>query len=208
MEAVLHVLKPRRQFIILFAVAVGVLAGALSLLQPLKYSATVRLLITQQAAFTLDPYTAIRSTELIAENLGQVVATSSFLDRVLESGYKVDANYFKHAREAQRRALWSNTVSTSIARGTGLLNISVYHPSRDEAKRIVSAIAFLLSSQGSDYIGREITVRLVDSPLISRFPVKPNIFLNALTGIFVGATLGGAWVWVDHRRRKHRGHLV
>lgn len=201
MESVLHILKPRRRFIVIFAIAVGVLAILLSLLQPLKYSATVRLLITQKAAFTLDPYTAIRSTELIAENLGQVIGTSSFLDRVLESGYKVDANYFKRSSETRRRALWKNTVSTSIARGTGLLNISVYHPSKEEAKRTVSAIAFLLSTQGSDYIGREITVRLVDAPLTSNFPVRPNLPLNFVTGIFVGAVLAAGWVWVDHRRR-------
>lgn len=204
----MHVLKSRRRFIAAFALAVGVLTVIISLLQPLKYSATVRLLITQKAAFTLDPYTAIRSTELIAENLGQVVGTSSFLDRVLESGYKVDANYFKRSSETRRRALWKNTVSTAIARGTGLLNITVYHPSKEEAKRVVSAIAFLLSTQGSDYVGREITVRLVDSPLTSKFPVRPNLPLNFVAGIFVGAVLSGGWVWVDHRRRKHRGHLV
>ncbi len=184
------------------------LGGVLSLLQPLKYSATVRLLITQQAAFTLDPYTAIRSTELIAENLGQVVGTSSFLERVLESGYKVDADYFKRASEQRRRALWKNTVSTSAARGTGLLDISVYHPYKEEAKRIVSAIAFLLSSQGSVYIGRDITVRLVDPPLVSRYPVRPNLPLNVSSGVFVGVVLSSAWIWIDHRRRKHHGSLV
>src|SRR3989338_4376730 len=94
MESVLHILKPRRRVIIVVALVTAVFAGGLSFIQPLKYSATIGLLITQRAAFTLDPYTALRSTELIGENLAQLTETSSFLDRVLESVYKIDTAYF------------------------------------------------------------------------------------------------------------------
>lgn len=207
MESFLNVLRPRRRFIVFFAIGTAVLAGALSLLQPLKYSAAVRLLITQKAAFTLDPYTAIRSTELIGENLAQLLETSSFLERVLQSGYKIDRNYFALS-ERRRRRLWENTIEASHVRGTGLLHITIYHPRRDEAVKLVAATAFLLSSQGSDYIGRDLQVRLVDAPLTSRLPVKPNLPLNMLAGALVGAVAGSGWVWVEHRRRRHHGKLL
>ncbi|MDO8505291.1 MAG: Wzz/FepE/Etk N-terminal domain-containing protein [bacterium] len=208
MEQLHKVLTSRRKFIILFAIGTAVLSGILSFTQPLRYSATIRLLITQKAAFTLDPYTAIRSTELLGENLAQLISTSSFLDRVLQSGYKIDAGYFRISddrTERQRRKRWTQTIDAAQVRGTGILEITAYHPISDEALKIVAASAFLLSSQGSEYVGRDITVRLVDAPLASRFPVKPNIPLNMAVGGLVGALVGSGWVWAGHRRKRHHG---
>src|SRR3989338_2227959 len=207
MESVLHILKPRKIFIIVFAVAVALAAGGLSFIEPLKYSASIQLIITQRAAFTLDPYTAIRSTELIGENLAQLVKTSVFLDRVIESGYAIDRSYF-NIPERRRRRLWIETIDANHVRGTGLLKIIAYHQKKDEAVKLVAATAFLLSTQGSDYIGRDINVRLVYAPLVSRFPVKPNVPLNMVAGIFVGAVLGSGWVWIQHRKKKHHGELL
>lgn len=213
MESLRTVLSPRRGFIIFSAFLVGILAAGVPLLlhaskvKPLKYSASVQLLITQRASFTLDPYTAIRSTELIADHLAQVVGTSSFLKNVLESGYRIDTQYFA-GTEQRRRRLWARTVDASPVRGTGLLRVAVFHPSREEAVRIVSAVSFLLSNQGGQYLGRDITVLLVDPPLASRYPTQPNLILNGVAGVAVGAVLSAGWVWVDHRRRKHRGQLV
>src|SRR5574340_566493 len=70
-----------------------VLALAFSLVQPLRYSSTVRLLITQTNVTGLDPYTAVKSTERIAQNLSEVIYTSSFFNAVMASGV-VDASYF------------------------------------------------------------------------------------------------------------------
>lgn len=206
MEHLARIFKPRRKFIVIAAITVALVAVGVSLLRPLKYSASVRLLITQRAAFTLDPYTALRSTELVAENFVQLINTSSFLDRVLESGYQIDAGYFKKSSEARRRRLWENTIDSSISRGTGLLKVTAYHPEQNEAKKIVSAAAFLLSTQGSDYVGRDITVRLVDPPLASRFPVKPNLPLNMASGALLGALAASVLVWIDHRRKKRHSH--
>ncbi|MBI2551964.1 hypothetical protein HYW17_01520 [Candidatus Uhrbacteria bacterium] len=207
MEKLLPILKTSRKFIVFFALVTASVAAAISLVLPFKYSASVRLLITQKEAFTLDPYTALRSNELIGDSLAQVVATSTFLSRILESGYKIDPRYFDKAEHLKRR-LWDDTVEVDVARGTGLVRITAFHPDRDQAKRIVAASAFLLSAQGSDYVGRELTVRLVDPPLASKFPVRPNLPLNAVVGGILGAFLASGWVWLDHRRKKHHGHLL
>lgn len=207
MESLLSVLQPKRRFIVLTAVVVALLTVALSFTQPLRYSASIRLQITQRAAFTLDPYTAIRSTELIGENLAQLISTSSFLDRVLQTGYKIDQRYFALS-ETRRRKLWARTAEAHQVRGKGFLDVAVFHPNREEALKIVAAISFLVSTQGSDYVGRDIVVRLVDAPLASRFPVRPNLPANALVGAVLGAVLSSGWVWIEHRRRRHHGHLV
>jgi capsular polysaccharide biosynthesis protein len=192
--------------ILVFTLVAGLLGGALTLLFPLKYSAAARLLVTQTAAFTLDPYTAIRSVELIGENLAQIIGTSSFFDKVLKSGYNIDENYFSQD-ELQRRKQWAKMVDANVLSGTGLLEIKVYHQSRDQASQIANAVAFLLNREGSDYMGRDISIRLVDSPIVSRYPVKPSIPLNILAGLFVGFLLGHIWVYIDHRNKKHHGEM-
>lgn len=195
-------LTQKKRFIGAVALIVAIAAGLLSFTLPLKYSASVRLLLVQRAAFTLDPYTAIRSTELIGDHLAQVVTTSSFLDKVLGEQYQVDHNYFVGS-ERTRRKIWANTISAAQESGTGLLTVSAFHPNPTEAVKIVNAVAFLLSTQGGDYIGREITVRLVDAPLTSRFPVRPNIPLNMVVGAVIGALLGGIWVAYGEKKKHH-----
>lgn len=207
MESIVNVLRSRYKFIVIFAISAAVLAGLLSFTRPLCYSASVRLLITQQSSFTLDPYTALRSTELVGENLVQIVSTSSFLARLLETGYQIDDKYFALI-EQKRRNLWEDTIKARMISGTGLFTVTAFHPSKQEAIKIVSATAFLLSTQGSEYVGRNITVRLVDPPLASRFPAKPNFALNILTGGALGLLAGSGIAWVDHRKKKHGGHLM
>jgi len=70
---------PTQNYVRLFvrawkSIALLTLLGALlalgaSFAQPLRYSSTERVLITQTNATGLDPYTAIKSTERIAQNL-------------------------------------------------------------------------------------------------------------------------------------------
>ena len=63
---------------IVIMAAVGLLLGViLSLLRPLEYSSTTRLLIIQQLG-TVDAYTASRSAERVAEDITNVVYTSTF----------------------------------------------------------------------------------------------------------------------------------
>lgn len=207
MEALASVLTPKWRTIASGAIIVAILAAGISFARPLKYSAAVSLLITQKEAFTLDPYTALRSSELVGENLAQLIVTSSFLDRVLQTGYNVERGYFDVDEQARRR-LWKKTIEASQKRGTGILRVSAYHPDRAEALKIVAASAFLLSTQGSEYVGRDLTVRLIEAPLSSRIPVRPNIPLRAASGAVSGAAVAAGWVWVDHRRKKHHGKLI
>lgn len=203
MDTFWKLLKDHKKIIILSALAVALAAGLLSLTAPFRYSATARILITQRAAFTLDPYTAIRSNQLIAEHLSQVVVTSSFLDKVLDPQFQIKREYFEGGERARRR-LWTSTLRAKEEQGKGLIRITAYHPDREEALKIVNAVTFLLSTQGSEYIGRDIAVRLVDAPLTSRFPVRPNIILNFVVGAFLGALAASGWIWFEHAKRTRR----
>ena len=175
----------------------------LSFVLPLEYSSTMRLLIIQKAGTNLDPYTAIRSAERIADNLSQVIYTSTFYDKVMQSGFKIDQSYFK-TNENSRRKQWEKMVTTEVTHETGFLQIAVYHKDKEQASEIARAIAFSLTTEGNTYIGgHDLDIRLVDSPLQSRFPVRPNIPLNAFLGAVVGVILSALYLVIGESRRHH-----
>ncbi len=190
--------------ITLFGVLAMVVAVGLSFTQSLKYSSTVRMLIIQPSSINVDPYTAIRSAEQIGSNLAQVVYTTDFFSKVTNApGFTIDPTYFPD-NDAKRRKLWSQTVSVKVENGTGLLNITVYHPNKDQATAIAQAISYVMTTYGASYVGGTgLEIKLVDEPLVSRFPVKPNIPVNGFTGLVLGALFGAVYVILTDKSRKY-----
>ena len=196
----LHALVNRWKTILLFAAVAGIFGAALSFLFPLQYSSTMRLLLIQQQLSTVDPYTAIKASERIADNLGQIVYTTSFFDKVMNAKFNIDQSYFE-TDESKRRKQWSDMIDTQVIRGTGMLVVIVYHPDKDQATQIARAIAFVLTTEGWQYVGGgDLQVKLVDEPLESRFPVRPNIPANAFMGFILGTIVGTGYVLSTVRR--------
>lgn len=173
---------------------------------PFEWSATARLLVVQRTSATLDPYTALRSTELIGEGLSSLVTTSTFFDAVLASNSGVDASMFS-LDERQRRKQWNRMISARMEQGTGFMRVTAWNTNRDQSEAIVRAIATVLGTEASTLAGRDVFVRLVDAPLVSRFPTRPNIPLIALAGAVVGAGVGGGISFAATRRTR-RVHEV
>lgn len=192
--------------IVSFALLGLVLALLISFVQPLRYASTARLLILQDLGTSVDAYTASRSEERIAEDLSTIIFTSTFFDSVLSSGFRVDANQFPK-EDVKRRRAWARTVSSSVSHGTGLLTITAYHTDVAEAEQLVRAIAFVLTEHAKEYAsGGNVQMRLVDAPLNSRWPVKPNIVANVISGFFLGGLVGVAAVLLklERIRRRHQ----
>ncbi|GMU25762.1 hypothetical protein KJZ71_04700 [Patescibacteria group bacterium] len=169
-----------------------VLTLAISLVQPLKYSSSVKLLITQTNPTGLDPYTAIKSTERIAQNLSEIVYTTAFFDTVVNDE-SVDAGYFPED-DIDRRKTWQNTVESSVVPGTGIMTITAYHPNRNQATTLAVRTAKELAIQAPNFFGFSVRVQVIDAPLPSRFFAKPNFLVNAAFGAIVGILLGLSWV--------------
>jgi uncharacterized protein involved in exopolysaccharide biosynthesis len=53
-----------------------------------------------------------------------------------------------------------------------------------------------------------VEVRLIDDPLNSRWPVKPNIFANVFSGFVLGGLLGIGYLWLQAERLRRRHQLV
>ncbi|MBI4138749.1 hypothetical protein HY479_01205 [Candidatus Uhrbacteria bacterium] len=178
----------------LIAVSAGaglVLAVAFSLVQTLKYSSTVRLLITQTNVTGLDPYTAVKSTERIAQNLSEVIYTSSFFNAVISDG-QIDAGYFS-SDEITKRREWRETITTAVSPGTGVMTVVAFHPLRAQATALAVRVAQEIASQAPNYFGYSVRVQIIDDPLPSRFFAKPDFVTNGLFGAMIGFLAASAW---------------
>jgi capsular polysaccharide biosynthesis protein len=170
-----------------------VLALVFSLIQTKKYSSQIRLLITQTNVTGVDPYTAIKSTERIGQNLSELVFSSTFFNGVINQG-GVDANYFTLNDEIDKRKEWAETISVGVTPGTGVMYVTAYHPDRAQAAAIAIAVADQLAEQAPNFFGYSVRVQIIDDPLPSRFYAKPDFVSNLGFGLIFGFLVGSAWV--------------
>jgi len=183
-------------------------AVAVSFVNPLQYSSTVRLLISQDIGTSVDAYTASRSEERIAQNLATIIYTTTFFGEVLGAGFEIDEKTFS-TKDYKRRNEWRKTVSASVSRGAGILTVTTYRPDVKQAEQIARAVAFVLTKNASEYAsGGNVRVRLIDAPLNSRWPVKPNLLANGVSGLILGGFVGMAYVLLQSERVRRRHQLV
>lgn len=157
--------------------------------QPLRYGATVRMLIIQRSTLGLDPYTAVKSAERIADSLSLVIYTQDFFNKILKQDGTIDQTKFP-SDPTKRYKAWEKTVRTSLVTGSGLLSLTALSTDQAEAVKLAQAIADVLTVSGKEYVGGDLEVKLVDSPLVSPYPIAPNIPLSLVLGLLIGL-LGG-----------------
>ena len=182
-----NLIKNNRKTIMFLTSVVLTVSLLFTIVQPFYYSSSVSLLIIQNSANSMDAYTALTSSERIGDSLAQIVYTSTFFDKVMKApGFEIDQSVFSQ-KESKKRDQWKKMVDTQVNRGTGILKITVYSESKDQAMAISKAIAYILTLQGWEYVGAgDINVKMVDSPLVSNWPVKPNVFINIFSGLALG----------------------
>jgi len=185
----------RKKIILSAALGLAIFLIA-SVFLPWEYSATSRLLVIPSSSLGVDPYTAIKSAERISENLAQVVHTSSFFDRVAKTQqqFNFDPAVFSNLSETSRRTAWAKAVITEVVPGTGFFNIKVYSKDKEQAVNWANAISYALSTQGFEYISSNVQIKIVDTPLASRFFARPNFLMLGVLGAVVGGLLGAAYV--------------
>jgi len=186
----LKILFKKSKLIFLVGILFALLGAAFTFLFPLQYRADAQVLIIAKTRTGVDPYTTVRSAERVGENVAQVMKTDDFYQKVKsEQGFDIDWSYFEGKGEREKRQIWQKTLVPSVVYGTGVLTISTFHPSVEEATNIASAAATALVSQGWEYVGGDVTMKVVNDPVASKWPVKPNIFLNAFLGFVLGILL-------------------
>lgn len=178
----------RRYRLIVFAgIIVCVAAVAVSLIFPLEYRADAQVLVISKSRYGVDPYTAVKSAEQVGENLAQVVKTNDFFLKTMgQPGYDIDKSRFENASERLKRKYWQKAMDVSVVYGTGVLNVSAFNKDPRKAEQLAGAIATTLVSSGWEYVGGDVSFKIVDEPVATRFPARPNLLLNGILGLLVG----------------------
>jgi capsular polysaccharide biosynthesis protein len=166
--------------------------------QPLRYGATARLLVIQRSTLGLDPYTAVKSAERIADNLSLVMYTQDFFNKILKQDASIDQTKFP-SEPRKRYKAWQKTIRTSLVTGSGLLSVTALSTDQAEAVKLAQAVAGVLTVSGKEYVGGDLEVKLVDSPLASTYPIAPNIPLSLVLGLWIGLLCGLGYAMVGVR---------
>lgn len=183
----LDILKEKYLYVALGTVSVMALAFIFTIIQPLNYSSTTEALVIQKQLTETDSYLSAKSAEKIASSLSSVVYSTSFFDKVSQSGL-VDLSEISALSEADKRDKWEQKIGAQVVPETGIIQITAYDANPQEAENLASAVAYTLATQGDEYHGggENIQVKVINSALTSKYPVKPNLFVNLALGLVIG----------------------
>lgn len=192
-------LKQGRGTVVAFILFFLIIGLIVSLAQPLKYKSNSRLLIVQPNAS--DAYTVARSNEYIGNLTVGVISSGSFLDALKNSKAVFDRNYFAgNYKDSIKK--WNKTVFARSGGDTGIIEIEIYHTDKKEAERLSLAVNDLIVSGAGPYRfnPQEQVIAVIDQPVVSTFPVKPNLPLNLTLSLIFGFLAGASYIYLFPQR--------
>lgn len=200
----LSLIFKRKGTIALFVFIFVILAIILSLIQPFKYGSSSQVLVIQNSS-NPDPYLTSKSTEYLSNILAKVVYSNSFFENVLDSGYYVDKNYFGETIKDQMK-IWSKTISAKAVNDSGIISLTVYHTDRSQAELINRAVAYTLQTKHGLYHGggENVSIKVIDEPITSNYPVQPNLILNFGLALVLGLVFSLAYIYLFPEERNVR----
>lgn len=186
-----NLLKQKRQTLISIFLLFLVIGLLVVLMQDFKYGAKSKILVIQGGAERVDPFSVSRSVEYLSDLFTKVVYSNTFFDSVMESDFNIDKNYFGQSFDKKMKT-WRNTVSAKSLEDSGIIVINVYHEDSYQASQIALAVNHVLISNNQDYhgLGSSVKINVIDQPIVSSYPVKPNLIYSLLIiiagSLFVG----------------------
>ncbi|MFA5961085.1 MAG: Wzz/FepE/Etk N-terminal domain-containing protein [Parcubacteria group bacterium] len=172
-------------FVVSFVVAACVFTIS-TIIKP-KYRSDISVLVVQkQPEDKVDAFSAAKSAEYLSDIFSKIIFTDSFIDDVLQSPVGVKNVYSTNKED--RKKEWEKEVSVKKVNNTGIIEISVFDPSRKEAEKVAQAIASNLATNNQKYHGGgdKIVISVIDGPVTTQNPATPNIPLNILIGFVMG----------------------
>jgi capsular polysaccharide biosynthesis protein len=188
MEKIIQIIKNHWQTISLVTLLLTASVFAISAFLTPKYESDMSILVIQkQPEDKVDAFSAAKSAEYLSDIFSKVIYSDSFIDDVIQSPLNITRK-FSNDRE-ERKKEWEKDIKVKKVNNTGILEISVFDTSRKEAEKIVQAIAGNLSTNNGKYHGggQKIVVNAIDGPITSQNQARPNVLLNSLLALLVGA---------------------
>jgi uncharacterized protein involved in exopolysaccharide biosynthesis len=193
--------KKRRTTVISITLIFVIIGLIITLIQPLKYSAKSRLLILQSNNST-DAYTVSKSNEYVGGLISEVIYSGSFLDSLEASSATFDRSYFNGSYKDNVKK-WGETVFARSSGSTGVIDVEIYHTNPEEAKNIANAVNQLIISGQSPYKfdANQTKISIIDEPVVSSFPTKPNIPVNLAISLLAGFLASCSYIYLFPKER-------
>lgn len=192
----LAIFKRRKNIVLFFVLAFILAAAAVTFSQPLKYRASSRLLMIQEGTNS-DAYSVAKANQYLGSLLAESAYSGSFFDLLSSSNNQsIDWGYFSGSYKQQIKT-WKKTIYARNVSDTGIIEIEIYHPNADQAKQISLAVDNMLMTQNNLYqnSNSNLKIKVIDQPIVSSFPVKPNLFINFGAALIFGFLLGLAYIY-------------
>ncbi|MFA5029268.1 MAG: Wzz/FepE/Etk N-terminal domain-containing protein [Patescibacteria group bacterium] len=175
--------------IITIGLLVMIASLAVSLLQTPKYKSSVKLLVVVNQE-NVDPYTASRTADYIANVLTEVVYTNSFIDNTFKSNFNLKDELGIGAETRLKN--WKKAVQVKTEENKGIIFINVLNRDRDQANQFAQAISYTVMTKHQLYhgLGDRILIKMIDAPVASDKPDQPRTATNTVLGLVAGIVLG------------------
>lgn len=196
-------LRANRTSIIVTTLIAVVASLMFSFLQPQEYRSSFSLLMVDKSS-GLDGYAAAKSAERLSTTLGKTMTTASFADQVNTQikEWKIAADPVLFPTDDERRRLaWKNHIATRVTPEVGMVRVDVFHSNRFMAEATAKATSVVLARSGSDYVGgADISLKVVDFPVTSKQPVRPDVLTNLAAALLLGLAVGVAYALLRGQR--------
>ena len=190
----------KRKKVLFFAVLLFLAATAIiTFRSPLEYRAGARLLIVQNygANTPLDPYVVAQANKYLTGVLTQVVSSNAFYEQTIGSGFNFDKEFFSGELGAQL-AKWEHAVEAFAADDSGIIEIRAYHPDKYQAEQLAQAVVYTLKEKHALYhsSGEKVSLKVIDQPLVSNYPVRPDLLLTFGSSLLLGFVFGLFYIYI------------
>jgi len=195
-----QLIKKGKMTLVISILVFVLFALAFTFLQPLEFRAQSRMLIIQNSQEGTDPFVASKANEYLGGVLTKIVASNSFLEEVLASGLNINQDYFSNDPH-ERAKTWQDMIVARSYGDLGVIEISVFHTDKYQAEQVAQAVDLTLKNKSSVFLGTgdKVEVKVIDQPIVSKWPVRPNIVLNMILGPVIGLIFGLFYLYLFSR---------
>lgn len=182
------------------AILLGISAFSFSLWQTPKYKSTVRLIIVFNQD-NIDTYTASKSANYIADRLGEIIYSDSFIDLVYKNELAL-IDSLGYGSEKRQKA-WKQIVKAGVLENKGMIVVDSYGSDKQQTALLSASIANTLIAQHGLYDGSQgkATINAIDNPSIYESWALTKILRDSVLGFAVGLLLGLTFIVIfpNHR---------
>jgi capsular polysaccharide biosynthesis protein len=203
MEKFIQIVRNHWQTVFLTTFLLTAMVFAVSAFLTPKYESDMSILVIQkQSEDKVDAFSAAKSAEYLSDIFSKVIYSDSFIDDVIQSPLNITRKF--PVDKEDRKKEWEKDIKVKKINNTGILEISVFDPSRKEAEKIVQAIAWNLSTNNGKYHGggQKIVVNAIDGPITSQKQARPNVLLNSLLAFLIGIIGSLGWFYFMEKVEK------